>query len=171
MKQHADDKLVQNIRAALDRQADSLDANIQTRLDAVRRRTIQHAEGLQEEDPLLAAVRQQLDASARSLDPTIQQKLQHLRRQALSQTTAPLSVRLFNRLHDTLTDYRLALPAGAFATACVLITAVSIFYRGPDGIEPLEFSEELTLLASADDLELYENLDFYLWLADNGIPN
>jgi hypothetical protein len=29
----------------------------------------------------------------------------------------------------------------------------------------------LKLVASADELELYENLDFYLWLEENGIPD
>ncbi len=57
------------------------------------------------------------------------------------------------------------------ATACVMVTVVSFFYVSsrPTGILSLE--EEIGLIASADDIELYENLDFYLWLEENGMPN
>jgi len=66
---------------------------------------------------------------------------------------------------------QMALPAKMLATACLTVTIVSLFYTAsrPAGTLPLE--EEIALIASADDYELVENLDFYLWLADNGIPN
>jgi hypothetical protein len=52
-----------------------------------------------------------------------------------------------------------------------MVTVVSLFYVSsrPAGILSLE--EEISLIASAEDIELYENLDFYLWLDENGIPD
>jgi hypothetical protein len=41
--------------------------------------------------------------------------------------------------------------------------------RDPDEVMPAAMNEEGLVLASADDLELYENLEFYQWLADNGL--
>jgi len=65
-------------------------------------------------------------------------------------------------------------PAGMFATACVLLTVASLFYVAgrPIGSQPnasLPVEKEISLISSADDIELYENLEFYLWLADSGL--
>ena len=57
--------------------------------------------------------------------------------------------------------------AGMLATACVLVTAISIFYANSRPGDTLTLEAEIGLVASADDIELYENLEFYLWLAEN----
>ena len=57
------------------------------------------------------------------------------------------------------------------ATACVLVTVVSLVYVNGNSSGNLSLDDELVLVASADDLELYENLDFYLWLDENGFAN
>jgi len=36
---------------------------------------------------------------------------------------------------------------------------------------PVVLSEDGLLIASADELELYQNLEFYQWLADSGLQN
>ena len=66
---------------------------------------------------------------------------------------------------------RFSIPVRVFATTCVIVTVVSLLTVFPDSATPLSLDEEISLIASADDLELYENLDFYMWLAENGLPN
>ena len=61
--------------------------------------------------------------------------------------------------------------ASMVATACVLVTVVSLVYVNGNSSGNLSLDDELVLVASADDLELYENLDFYLWLDENGFAN
>jgi hypothetical protein len=55
--------------------------------------------------------------------------------------------------------------AGGFATVSVLIVAVSIWsiaYRQP---VPGKHGEDVEILSAREHLELYEDLDFYRWLA------
>lgn len=65
-----------------------------------------------------------------------------------------------------------AVPAGAFASVCVLVTTLAVFNTAdsPDVI-PVALSDDGLLIASAEELELYQNLEFYQWLADNGLQN
>jgi len=53
------------------------------------------------------------------------------------------------------------------ATTCVMVTAISIFYVNSRPAGTLTLEEEISLVATAEDIELYENLEFYLWLAEN----
>lgn len=57
--------------------------------------------------------------------------------------------------------------AGMLATACVLLTVVSLFFVNSRPAGTLTLEEEIGLVATAEDIELYENLEFYLWLAEN----
>lgn len=61
-------------------------------------------------------------------------------------------------------------PVGAFASICVLVTTVAVLNLSP-GEEPIPaaLAEDDLLLASVEDIELYENLEFYQWLAENGL--
>ena len=63
-----------------------------------------------------------------------------------------------------------AVPASAFASICVLVTTLAIFIPSePLETMPLAVAEDSLVLASEDEIELYENLEFYQWLADNGL--
>jgi hypothetical protein len=53
------------------------------------------------------------------------------------------------------------------ATACVVVTAISIFYVDSRPAGTVTLNEEIGLVATAEDIELYDNLEFYLWLAEN----
>jgi hypothetical protein len=48
-----------------------------------------------------------------------------------------------------------------------MVTAISIFYVNSRPTGTLTLEEEIDLVAAAEDIELYENLEFYLWLAEN----
>ena len=63
-----------------------------------------------------------------------------------------------------------AVPASAFASICVLVTTLAIFNLSePIETMPLAVAEDSLVLASEEEIELYENLEFYQWLADNGL--
>ena len=97
-----------------------------------------------------------LDASAESLDASTLSKLRQARNRALEQETRP---DLFTRL----TGGKMAIAGGA-VTATVT-AAVFAFWIGV--INPqtrVNAIEDIELLASADNTELYEQIDFYQWL-------
>lgn len=81
------------------------------------------------------------------------------------------------RGHGLLTGWRerldglsFGVPAGAFASICVLVTTLAIFnLLASEEPIPASLAEDVLLLASVDDIELYENLEFYQWLAENGL--
>ncbi len=56
--------------------------------------------------------------------------------------------------------------AGGFATAAVLLAAVSIWYGGDRSSTQVRNLDELEFASAQEQLELYEDLDFYRWLAD-----
>jgi len=56
--------------------------------------------------------------------------------------------------------------AGGFATAAVLVAAVSIWYGGDRSSAQVRNLDELEIASAQEQLELYEDLDFYRWLAD-----
>ena len=64
-----------------------------------------------------------------------------------------------------------SLPVGMIATACLTVTVVTLFYTSSNPGSEFSVDDELLLIASADELELYENLDFYLWLEETGFEN
>jgi hypothetical protein len=47
----------------------------------------------------------------------------------------------------------------------ILVSLLWLF--APDGTGPLPGHEEFELLIAAEGLEFYENLEFYVWLAEN----
>lgn len=56
-------------------------------------------------------------------------------------------------------------PAAAFASVAVLAAAIWIAMpAGHDGTPRLAALDDLELLATNDDLELYEEIEFYQWL-------
>jgi len=108
-----------------------------------------------EEQRFVAGVRQQLDRSCDALDGHTLSRLNRIRHAALErkQRRAP----------------RLLLPFGGFVTACVLVLTVMTFAPGtaPDGGAVAPALEDLDILTSSDSLDLYEDYEFYQWLAEN----
>jgi len=105
----------------------------------------------------IATVRQQLDRSCDALDGETLSRLNRIRHTALERRTQ-------------LRASRLLLPFGGFVTACVLVLTVTLFTPGtaPDADVLAAPPEVLDILTTADSLDLYEDYEFYQWLADNG---
>lgn len=173
------EQLLKKITTTLDQSVEELDGDLQLRLDAIRAdallRPRLELNSDDQIDSLLMAARAALDDSAEELDPAISHQLDEIRRTALSQSweingskpQPPLP--LIEKLKAWADIRNLAIPAGAFATTCVLITVVALFYMTPENTLPTD--EDVILFASADEIELYENLEFYQWLAENGLPD
>jgi hypothetical protein len=105
--------------------------------------------------------------AARHLDPATADRLRAARRKAIESTErSSLSQRLL----------QLLLPAGAFAAVAFAALMLTSPVRGPDGNAPAsavsastaEADGDLPPDAAAADPTLYQNMDFYGWLARNG---
>lgn len=113
------------------------------------------------ETRLVAAVRHELDQSCAALDGATLSRLNSIRHAALEQKQAPR--------HRTL-----LLPFGGFVTACLLVVTVTML--NPDAAVAPEVQangtplEDIELLTDAESFELYEDYEFYQWLAESGRP-
>ena len=109
------------------------------------------------ENRFLKNVKKTLDDGSRNLDPSHQSKLTQIRYQALE--SKPKSI--FPNW-----SYVSALQWGSLA--CALL--IGVLYFGEPGTTKLEPGlDDLDLLASTDVMELYEDLEFYSWLAEENI--
>ncbi len=170
-----DDKLIDQVRLALDASIADLDPDITARLDQLRHQAVAAAEEVQLDAQQVTRMRQALDDSLQ-LDAATTARLNQIRQQALEHADSrkfslDWATSGISRLATWLESYRLAVPASVFASACLIVTVVALTYNSSTQPGTAPIDEELLLVASADDIELYENLDFYLWLAENGLPN
>lgn len=107
-----------------------------------------------DEDPWTRRIRQQLDDSARDLDATTLSRLNRARQAALQAARRP--------------QPRPWLWPTLFATAASLALAVAIWPRVvPSTVAPptaVAAPEDFSMLAGEEQLDLYQELDFYAWL-------
>lgn len=101
---------------------------------------------------LMDGARQVLDQSAAELDEITAQRLRQIRREALAQPA---------RAHWNW-GY-----AGA-ATAAMAVMAV-VLWPGPQQTDTTVASlEDIELLSANEDIEFYEQIEFYQWLDSDG---
>jgi hypothetical protein len=169
-----DERFVLRVAAELDNSLTSLSATERSRLDAARRASLLRA-GLESvaQSAENSAFARALDESAERIPEEVRQRLDGIRAQAMARARAD---RHSAEAAGTRFSWRLprgfAVPAGAFASVCVLVTTLALFSTSevPE-VLPVALSEDGLLIASAEELELYQNLEFYQWLADNGLQN
>jgi len=109
--------------------------------------------------------------SAEQLPGDVRERLDGIRAQAMSKARAAQRAPSAPQIAQWLGLPRtFAVPAGAFASVCAFVITLAIFTPGetPEAL-PVALSEDGVLIASAEELELYQNLEFYQWLADNGL--
>jgi hypothetical protein len=105
----------------------------------------------QAEQQLLERSRQALDQSLEDMDAATLSRLNQIRQAAL----APGASR----------NWQWWIPASGLATACAIMVAVNFSLRDP--VTPATVTSplsDLDLLASNEDLEMLEELEFYAWL-------
>ncbi len=169
-----EERFVLRVAAELDNSLVSLSAAERARLDGARRASLLRA-GLESvgQSAAHSSFARALDESAERIPEDVRQRLDTIRAQAMARARADrrsseaAGMRFSWRMPRTF-----AVPAGAFASVCVLVTTLALFSTSevPE-VLPVALSEDGLLIASADELELYQNLEFYQWLADNGLQN
>jgi hypothetical protein len=108
------------------------------------------------DDRFLAALRAILDRRAETLAPEVRARLARARRTAL------------NRLERPRFGDRALVPAAVFGCALALLIVFNVGREQPELAPALE---DLDLLSATEALEMYDDLDFYLWLETlNGAP-
>jgi hypothetical protein len=99
-------------------------------------------------------VKKALDLDAENLNAGTQDKLTRMRRKALDA----------GELRGFDIRQWFTLPVAGWATACLLVLGLAIYLKQPNGT-PLPL-EDIDLLAAEDNLEFYDGLEFYAWLAE-----
>ena len=117
-----------------------------------------HDTGTPEAAAFLQRVKQDMDRSCAALDGATQSRLNSMRHAALAQ-----GQRKCLRMPQLL-------PFGGLVTACVL--AVAVLVQTPplpgSGMLPATAPlEDLDLLTATEELDFYEEYEFYQWLATN----
>jgi hypothetical protein len=103
----------------------------------------------------LENVKATLDSSAEHLDTRILRRLKAARTRALEA----------GKRRGGLWHW-LRFPAAGLATALVGVLIVVLFFHRPTVLQPDNNVEYIEILASKDSLDLYVDLDFYIWLAE-----
>lgn len=103
------------------------------------------------DEQMLDNIRATLDRDSEQLDADTKRALQQARHQALAQLDKP------RWIWQPI--------AGVAVAASVTMLVVGLVTVQTDNGTIMHQHEDLSLLSSGDDLELYENLEFYQWLA------
>ena len=114
---------------------------------------------------LVAHIRRRLDEEVDGLDEASLSRLAQARRLALSAAVEPRRPgwRRIWQSERPVGDW--LLPAGAFASIVATAVALSLMVTEP-GNGGARAEADLELLTAGEELELYENLEFYQWLQD-----
>lgn len=171
----AEQQFMEEICEHLDRSLGDIDSTIAPRLDAARSAALlrQSSEDSELDESLFTD--SVLSALEDHQQPEfVNKRLDAMRAQAVgrlgSRAAAPARNKWLTWVEQLLGG-GIPLSASMVATACVLLTVVSLVYVNGSSNTNLSLNDELMMVASAEDLELYENLDFYLWLDENGFAN
>lgn len=97
---------------------------------------------------VMETVRERLEAGLDRMDDVTQARLRAARRQALAAGVVHTRRR-----------------AAGWAMAAAVVLAVGLWVMHGRGELPAAGVEDIEVLAAGDDLELYEDLEFYGWLA------
>lgn len=114
--------------------------------------------GKMSEEEFQAEVRKTLDLSTEALDQETLRRLRAARFEALELAGAG-RVSWFG-LHRWLT-------AGGLTTVTVLALGISLWVVAPRQNLPVRQADEVEILMSQDQLDLYKDLEFYRWLEED----
>lgn len=103
------------------------------------------------ESRFIAAAKAALDRSTQQLDELTIARLRAARQRAVEARPRRLAW----------------LAAGGLATAALTATLVAVLLFAPAAAPPVSGLEQFDLLSENDSLELYRDLEFYRWLAEN----
>lgn len=118
----------------------------------------------QEQDAqLIERIRRRLDESVSELDAATLSRLEQARQRALSAGAESQRRRGRTRGLTGRPASDWLVPAGALASVVATVFALAVMVAEPENGLTREL-EDLDLLTVGEELELYENLEFYQWL-------
>ena len=109
-----------------------------------------------EEKLFLENVKGLLNEGAENLDRRTQQRLEHVRIEALKSVE--------EKRAGFFTPLRWAM-VGGFASATVAAVGLLFWLPTSPVVLPARHIEDLEIITSVEHIDLYQNLDFYRWLA------
>jgi len=118
------------------------------------------------EQKFLSRLSSTLDDSLTDIDDDVLSRLRHARMQAV-EIADNSNEQECKPVFATVFPSWLA-PVSSVATfATVALVAISLWLNQPNLLDnnDLNSVKDMTILSSNDELEFYQNLDFYLWLA------
>lgn len=110
-------------------------------------------------------IRRRLDEDVAQLDSATLSRLRRAREQALSAAATGGKTWWRPGFLSGRSAGDWLVPAGAFASIVATAIALSLMVTDPENDLAREL-EDLDLLTAGEELELYENLEFYQWLED-----
>jgi hypothetical protein len=115
--------------------------------------------GQERDEKLLKRLRTELDAGSERLDRSISARLRDGRRAAVARA---------GRQSWGLFSLPRWVTASGLATAAVLVVAVSLWNdRSGQRTLPGKLGDDLEIIAAQEQLDLYDDLEFYRWLAES----
>jgi TPR repeat protein len=115
------------------------------------------------DEELLNEIRQRLDHSANELDELTLAKLGAARRRAVAAGNRSALFRLGAVLAIGRSGMVALMLAGLLTIASVMLKS---YPPAQNELQALSLMEDMALLGAAEELEFYEELDFYLWVTD-----
>jgi hypothetical protein len=113
----------------------------------------------EKEARFLEKARQGFLASEEHLDAGTLSRLREARRRAVEASDA--RGRGFFRIPNWMR-------AGAFATAAAAVVVFTIWVDTPRQELPVKNADDIEIVLNVDNMDIYEDLDFYEWLAGTG---
>ena len=108
-----------------------------------------------DQDPMLERVKQELQSGNDKLEAQVLSRLNQARQKALAQ--APQAWWKPTWLGASV------VPAGTLAA---VVLAVAVFFQTGNQVAVPETVDDLEVLMAEESLELYEDLEFYVWLEE-----
>lgn len=171
MNSKPDKDFSEAIVAKLNASSAKLPPEVAQRLDQSRHEALLKASVPETDGKFVNSIQQQLKRNE-SLPADLDRKLNQIRRAAVAKQ-ANKNQSWFDKMQVLCAPFlaNLSRTSALAGTACLTLTVAAIMYNGASPRGNLPLDPEIGLIASADELELYENLDFYLWLAENEVLN
>lgn len=122
----------------------------------------------QTEQAFLDSVKQALDDSVEQVDELTRAKLSAARHRAVDAASQSARWNVGNVLSVNWFDRRGAVIAGVFSIAVIAVLVLpNLTAQNPQ--QAVALIDDMELLGGADDLDFYQDLDFYLWVADEQV--
>lgn len=109
---------------------------------------------MNKEEQFTQNIKAHLDRSAEAIDPEVSSRITGIRNKALEQGGKKPFPRFFG------------LPAAGLAGAVAVLLVFTAVFKTPEPGAGIKVLEVVDILSSENGLELYEDLEFYSWLAE-----